>query len=160
MQLISKLIVSCFYCCSLCLFYLLFHFFLLFYFFFSYFFLFLFQLFEKNLEKKCVLLKDVIDSKTFTFVKECVYNEYTSLAKRGIFIHTSDPNLCNNELKRSESLGERLENGNQQNENELPVGRFGRWDSCRRRHYRRSALQDGHPIRMPDSKSGFVIGLA
>ena len=123
-------------------------------------FLFLFQLFEKNLEKKCVLLKDVIDSKTFTFVKECVYNEYTSLAKRGIFIHTSDPNLCSNELKRSGSIGERLENGNQQNENELPVGRFGRWDSCRRRHYRRSALHDGHPIRMPDAKSGFVIGLA
>lgn len=145
-------------------------FFLLFYFFFIvlflfqlfYFplFLFLFQLFEKNLEKKCVLLKDVIDSKTFTFVKECVYNEYTSLAKRGIFIHTSDPNLCSNELKRSGSIGERLENGNQQNENELPVGRFGRWDSCRRRHYRRSALHDGHPIRMPDAKSGFVIGLA
>ena len=135
---------------------------MLFYFFFQlfYFPLFLFQLFEKNLEKKCVLLKDVIDSKTFTFVKECVYNEYTSLAKRGIFIHTSDPNLCNNGLKRSQSIGERLENGNQQNENELPVGRFGRWDSCRRRHYRRSALHDGHPIRMPDAKSGFVIGPA
>ena len=142
----------------------------MFYFFFSYFILFsiilfyfplfLFQLFEKNLEKKCVLLKDVIDSKTFTFVKECVYNEYTSLAKRGIFIHTSDPNLCNNGLKRSQSIGERLESGNQQNENELPVGRFGRWDSCRRRHYRRSALHDGHPIRMPDAKSGFVIGPA
>ena len=48
-----------------------------------------FQFFKKDLEKSSCL-QEILHSTTFQFDYERVYNEYQSLAKRGIFLYLSD----------------------------------------------------------------------